>query len=253
MYKIGLKLWSINTDYYYDEAIRLYNNGVYDYIELYVVPNTTDTIEKWKKLDIPFTLHAPHFAHDVNLACKDKLEYNKKIYNEVAQFEKELKPKFTVVHGGIEGTVEELVRQLKIIRPKNILIENKPYRVPLGEKKLCRGYNIKEIKYVLDNYGCGFCLDIGHAICSANSLSLEPYGYISEFNELNPICYHLSDGYIDSPVDKHLHIGSGTYDINKILNIIGNKKTISIETNKDSKVDLEDFRIDVEKIYDLSK
>lgn len=76
MYKIGLKLWSINTDYYYDEAIRLYNDGVYDYIELYVVPNMTDTIEKWKKLDIPFIVHCPHFAHGFNLA---KIE-NKDLY-----------------------------------------------------------------------------------------------------------------------------------------------------------------------------
>lgn len=76
MYKIGLKLWSINTDYYYDEAIRLYNDGVYDYIELYVVPNMTDTIEKWKKLDIPFIVHCPHFSHGFNLA---KIE-NKDLY-----------------------------------------------------------------------------------------------------------------------------------------------------------------------------
>ena len=50
MYKIGLKLWSTNTDCYYNEAIRLYNDGVFDYIELYVVPDTLDTLQKWKKL-----------------------------------------------------------------------------------------------------------------------------------------------------------------------------------------------------------
>ena len=63
MHKLGLKLWSINTDYYYDEAIRLYNDGIFDYIELYVVPNSTETIDKWKKINIPFSLHAPHFLH----------------------------------------------------------------------------------------------------------------------------------------------------------------------------------------------
>ena len=44
MYKKGLKLWSVNTDYYYDEAIRLYSEGVFDYIELYVVPDTLEKI-----------------------------------------------------------------------------------------------------------------------------------------------------------------------------------------------------------------
>ena len=51
MYKRGLKLWSVNTDYYYNEAIRLYNEGIYDYIELYIVPDTLDTLPKWKRVN----------------------------------------------------------------------------------------------------------------------------------------------------------------------------------------------------------
>ena len=77
MYKLGLKLWSINTDYYYDEAIRLYNDGVFDYIELYVLPDSFDTIKKWEKLKIPFTVHAPHFNQGINLADYDKFDFNK--------------------------------------------------------------------------------------------------------------------------------------------------------------------------------
>ena len=50
VYRLGLKLWSVNTDYYYEEAKRLYGEGVFDYIELYVVPNTLDTLAKWKEL-----------------------------------------------------------------------------------------------------------------------------------------------------------------------------------------------------------
>ena len=68
MYKIGLKLWSINTDYYLKEAERLYHKGVYDYIELYVVPDTEDTLSAWKKLTIPYIIHNAHFAHGFNLA-----------------------------------------------------------------------------------------------------------------------------------------------------------------------------------------
>ena len=52
-YKKGLKLWSINTDAYYNEAKRLYAEGVFDYIELYVVPNSLDTLAKWKELHYP--------------------------------------------------------------------------------------------------------------------------------------------------------------------------------------------------------
>ena len=55
-YRLGLKLWSVNTDYYYEEAKRLYSEGVFDYIELYVVPNTLDTLAKWKELKYPSPL-----------------------------------------------------------------------------------------------------------------------------------------------------------------------------------------------------
>ena len=42
--EFGLKLWSINTDYYLAEARRLYEKGVYSYIELYAVPHTLEHI-----------------------------------------------------------------------------------------------------------------------------------------------------------------------------------------------------------------
>ena len=250
-YKLGLKLWSTNTESYLREAQRLYTLGVYDYIELYIVPNTLDTLDKWSKLKIPFTLHAPHFMHGVNLANSEKFEYNKEIYREVEIFRSSLNAKYTVIHGGIEGNVEETIRQLRLINPKNFLIENKPYIAPLGNHNLCRGYNIEEIKKITDETNCGFCLDIGHCICSANSMNIEPYLYVREFNKLDPKMYHLSDGEIDSEIDKHLHFGQGNFDIKRILGIISKDKCLSIETNKNSKENLEDFIEDVLTIRTL--
>ncbi len=245
MYKSGLKLWSVNTDYYLQAAKELYNKGIYDYIELYIVPDSTNQISKWANLDIPFMLHAPHFAHGLNLAVQEKFEYNQKIYKEVELYRKNLNAGYTVVHGGIEGDIKETIRQLNIIKPKNFLIENKPYRAPLGEKKLCRGYSPQEIEKVIKETGCGFCLDIGHAICSANSQGFNPYAYLKEFNNLKPSMYHLSDNNIDSSVDKHMHIGTGDYNFTKIFDIIDTNKYISIETNKNSKENLDDFMEDI--------
>ena len=248
MYKLGLKLWSVNTDAYFAEAQRLYALGVYDSIELCIVPNTLDTLDKWSKLKIPFTLHAPHFMHGVNLANSEKFEYNKEIYREVEIFRSNLNAEYTVIHGGIEGSVDETIRQLKLINPKNFLIENKPYIAPLGNHNLCRGYNIEEVKKIMNETSCGFCLDIGHCICSANSQGIEPYSYVREFNKLNPKIYHLSDGDINSEIDKHLHFGQGNFDIKRILGIISKDKCLSIETNKNSKENLEDFIEDVKYI-----
>lgn len=247
--KLGLKLWSKNTDFYFEEAKKLFQEGWFDYIELYVVPETLSSLEKWKILkndfDIPFTLHAPHFIHGVNLANPLNETLNLEVFKEVAQFIEELEAEYVVVHSGIEGDIDETIRQLKIIKPKKMLIENKPFVAPLRDNRICRGAIIEEISKVIDDTGCGFCLDIGHAICTANSLQLEPYGFLEKFNELKPTCYHLSDNFVDRELDKHLHFGQGNYDLRRIFDIINLDKNIAIEANKNSKENLDDFIEDV--------
>lgn len=253
---LGLKLWSINTDYYLEEAKKLYNEGWFDYIELYMVPGTINTIEKWKMLrtenGIPFTLHAPHFVHGVNLADVQKERFNIEVFKEVDKFREEMNAEYVVVHPGIEGNIDETLRQLDIIKPQKMLVENKPFVAPLYPDKECRGARIEEIKKVLENFDCGFCLDVGHALCTANSLKIPQYGYLKGFNSLNPDCYHLSGNYIDSEMDAHLHFNQGNYDLRKIFDIINTDKNIAIETNKNSKESLVDFVEDVTIIRGLS-
>lgn len=247
-YNLGLKLWSINTDFYYEEAKKLYNQSYFDYIELYVVPDTLPTLEQWKQLSIPFMLHAPHFAHNVNLADKDKFEYNKSIYAQVEIFRQELNASHTIVHSGMNGTAEETIRQLLIIKPQNFIIENKPAHPPHFETRICRGHTINEIAQIMHATQCDFCLDIGHALCTANYYDYAPYEFLAQFNTLNPVMYHISDGNSASPHDQHLNIGFGNYDFIKIFEIINTKKAISIETNKKSQYHLNDFKDDVMKI-----
>lgn len=249
--KLGLKLWSKNTDFYLEEAKKLFQEGWFDYIELYVVPNTLETIEEWQKLDIPFTLHAPHFIHGVNLAKKEDESQNIQKFQEVEQFRKVLNAEYVVVHGGIEGDIDETIRQLNLIQPQKILIENKPFVAPLRDHRICRGATIEEISKVINEVGCGFCLDVGHAICSANTLKIDPYEFIAKFNELSPTCYHLSDNFVDSELDKHLHFGAGDYDLRRIFDIINLDKNIAIETNKNSKENLDDFIEDVKCLKNL--
>ena len=48
MYKFGLKLWSVNENYI-DTAKKLYDENIYDYIELYAIPSSFDEYaELWK-------------------------------------------------------------------------------------------------------------------------------------------------------------------------------------------------------------
>ena len=269
MYKIGLKLWSTNTNCYYDEAIRLYNDGVFDYIELYVVPDTLETLDKWKKLNIPFIIHCPHFAHGFNIAKSEKNESNRKIFEQVQRFADELNAEYIVVHGGIDGNIGETAKQFASLNEPRALIENKPY-VALPNRmggNFCRGYNVEEIKLVMDTAKCGFCLDFGHAICAANSLfDLTPhptplpqgarekvlYSYIDDFLVLAPTMFHLTDiTDITSPYDSHPHIGSGQLDIKRILKLIPQGKNITVETVKNSKENLDDFIEDMRWLKNL--
>ena len=82
-YQIGLKLWSVNTGESQREARRLYDAGVYDYLELYAVPGSADTLPGWKSLQIPSIIHAAHFKHGFNLAKVDCASANRRIYDEM--------------------------------------------------------------------------------------------------------------------------------------------------------------------------
>ncbi|MDR2646494.1 MAG: TIM barrel protein [Holosporaceae bacterium] len=247
MYKFGLKLLSTNTDYYFDEAKRLYADGIFSYVELFVVPDTLQTIDKWKTLNIPINLHCPHFMHGFNLAKREKEKSNCVIYNQVKRFADELNSEYIVFHAGVDENIEETVRQLGSFNEPRAVIENKPYRAVPNKMNgtFCRGAIIPEIRYILSEVECGFCLDVGHAICSANSQKLDKWKYIEEFNELKPNMYHLTDSFDNSEFDQHWHIGDGTLCMKRILSFIKDGSKITVETKKDNERDLLDFEKDI--------
>ena len=255
--KIGLKLWSVNTDAYLREAKRLYAERVFDYLELYVVPGSQATLPLWKalqdELTLPFAIHAPHSAHGVNLADAAKRESNAKAFDEVCLFADQLDAKHIIVHGGTyphpsdvspATAIEELVHQLTTLNDSRILLENKPF-LPIGDAPIrLVGSTPDEIHRVLAAVGCGFCLDIGHAIASANAHSAGWHAWMDEFLSLRPDMFHLSDMQVGSQKDQHLHFCDGTLPIEEILSRLPKSATISIETKKDSNSDLGDFQRD---------
>lgn len=243
-HKFGLKLWSINNNYAI-EAVKLYEEGVFNYIELYAVPGSYDEFAAtWQKLLIPFIIHAPHYGSGMNLSVKDKKIENRKLADETKKWADVLNAEYIIFHPGIGGDIEVTLNQLEKIYDNRFLIENKPY-YSIYNDLFCNGSTPKEIQYILSNLDIGFCMDIGHAIYSANGHSKNQMQYIKEFLSLNPRMFHISDGEFNSQFDKHINIGMGDFPIDKILNMITPGSFITLEVPKNYKNSLSDFCDDV--------
>ncbi len=247
---IGLKLWSTNLEYYAKEALRLYEQGYCSYVELYAVPGTFDeTAVAWKNLNIPYTLHCPHFAHGFNLGKTKQRDNNRKEFDEVRKFADLLNVDNIIIHGGIDGEAEETAKQLKDLNEPRALIENKPYKaVPvIAPGKTCVGYSPEQIELIKGVSGCGFCLDFNHAICAANSFKLDYIDYLKDFMKLKPDMFHLSDLPDEkTEYDGHFHLGEGQIDLKSLAQFMKKDSKVSLETAKNSRTSLEDFIKDSE-------
>lgn len=247
MYRFGLKLWS-NNENYVKEAVRLYGKGVYQYIEIYMLPGTEKKMVKmWKGLKIPYVVHAPHYQAGLNLAKKESEEINFKLMDETRRFADSLSAEDIIVHPGIAGDINETARQLKELNKPRLLVENKPYYA-IFDGLVCNGTTPDEIGFVMEEAGIGCCLDIGHAFCAARGLKKEPMEFINGFLGLKPEIFHLSDGDYFSEYDRHDHVGKGNYDIKSIMKLIPIGKKVTVETVKDFKDSLADFEEDIKAI-----
>lgn len=251
MFKIGLKLWSTNTDHYLREAKKLHAEGVFDYIELYVVPGSLNCANEWQKLNIPYIVHAPHSVHGINLADKNCEDSNISIFSEVKEFADVLNAPTIIAHGGVLGSIDEVARQINLIGDSRIIVENKPYFPIDNSDKLLAGSTPEEIQRIIAATGCGFCLDIGHAVASANAHGVDWKKYFDSFLKFNPKMYHLSDLDISSKKDQHLHFGTGTLQIKEITASLPRNAYISVETEKAHTKKLNDFKEDVKWLRDL--
>lgn len=244
IYQYGLKLWSTNTQYL-EEAVLLYNKNIYSYIEIFVVPGSySDYCKYWKNLSIPYVVHAPHFTQGLNFANAEKFSYNKKLAFEAFKFADELKSNKIIFHPGVNGDIKETVSQIKKIFDERIIIENKPYW-GANKKDICVGNSVEEIKFVLNSLNVEFCLDISHAICSANAKNEKPLEFIKKFIKLKPKIYHLCDGDYNSVIDMHKHLKDGSFPLKEIKKLIPQDSQITIETDKNFDNSLNDFIEDV--------
>jgi len=243
-FKIGLKLWSTNGGLI-KEAERLVKDGVFDYVELMVIPNTD--ILPFQNVKLPYIIHIPHESFGLNIADPKNKELNLKIMNQSIEWADKLSAKYLILHPGSSGKMDAVKNFLEKISDKRILIENMP-KVGINDEKMI-GFTPEQIKELMEEK-FGFCLDFGHATKAALSLGVDYKKYIREFLILNPKVFHISDGMISPGKDEHLNIGQGEYDIGFLLDCVENNdsKLTTLETPRNN---LNSLKEDLENIKKL--
>ena len=80
------------------------------------------------------------------------------------------------------------------------------------------GSTPEEIKYIMDETGCGFCLDFSHAACAAYYFKHDIDEVFKRYLALKPAMYHICDGVKGETYDMHKHFGEGDYPLAHFLN-----------------------------------
>jgi deoxyribonuclease-4 len=241
--KIGLKLWSINHNLV-NKAKELVENDMFQYIELMPIPKTE--ITPFLKYDLPYIIHITTERHGLNIADKEKKEFNMKTINNCIEWADKLNAKYLVLHPGF-GSANDTMKFLNSINDKRILIENMP-KIGLNNEKMI-GCTPEQIKELMDNK-FGFCLDLNHAIKAAVSLGRPYKKFIEEFLKWKPKMFHISDGKLNNEKDEHLPIGDGDYDFEFLMDWVKKSKSkyITLETPR---TNLDSFDEDLKNLDKL--
>lgn len=224
---LGLKLYSTDTRHA-KEAQSLIERGIYSYVELFAVPGSfKDTVTTWRNLGIPFVIHAAHSMKGLNPAKREQWSANRVLADEAKSFADSLGAQRIIFHPGLDGPLDESVRQLRAFDDSRILVENKPREGLNGT--ICVGWNPEDVSRLMRETGYGFCLDFGHAHCAAVSDGLDSEVFIRSFLALCPTMFHLTDGLASSPTDRHDRYGFGTFPLGDWLSKIPRQSNITNE------------------------
>lgn len=220
MRKYAFKLFTsnlINNPVIVDEVEEFVrNNPDKSFIELMVINSTPEIelqefIRRFKGLTV--NIHAPHNSMGFDTGKKELERSNLEKLEKSIRLAEEFDSKAIIVHAGCgrdPENIKETIRQFKIFDNPRIVVENLPVDAN-DTPDVMHGNTPEEIKYIMEETGCGFCFDFSHAVCAANYLKINVEEQLQGFFDLKPRVYHLCDGDIDGVDDKHLHYGRGSY------------------------------------------
>ncbi len=222
MRKFGFKLFSSNlqtTPDIINECAEFVNSVPDAFVELTALQSASpdDFIKLKQELNnAEVRIHASYIGLDTgNRALK---AHNRNIVALAQKVADMFDSKTIIVHPGCghdRQYVEETAEQFRSLHDERIVVENLPYWG--RNKELLHGYNAKEIGYIMQESGCGFCLDFSHAVCAALSTNMEIETQLKELFALKPRVYHICDGDIKISGDCHWHFGAGNYPLRHFI------------------------------------
>ncbi len=219
--KVGLKLYSCDSP----ELIK--ERDFADFLEVLVVPGFS--VDFLKDYDFEYTIHAPHVLHKVNLASKQDQEYSVNATREAIAAADILNSKIIVTHPGFRHTpkdtpaesVEIMRESLTLLDDRRIVLENVPMFEDWNIGAIYYlAYDSASVKKFADLVGSQTCLDFAHAIVSAAQLKKDPLALIRGMMKYDIKTFHLCDGIMAQPIDQHLPLFKGDYDLAYLKQLI---------------------------------
>lgn len=259
MRKYGFKLFSTvlhTAPTLFKECVDFANQKEDVFIELMVVEESvkSDLLEIKKQIgNIEVRIHAPHNIMGFDVGNKNLEKYNQSVFSLSQNAADIFNAKTIVVHAGCgrgQEYIDETVRQFKLLDDKRIVVENLPCLA--SNMAPLHGNIADEIKYIMDETGCGFCFDFSHAICAALELNIEIEKQLESLFDLKPNVYHLCDGDITIADDMHKHFGTGNYPLAHFINDLTDTDShITMETGKGIRLHADEWIKDYEYIKSL--
>ena len=256
MARFGLKLGVHEADLA-SVAEELWRAGRYDFLELYVPRDARpEQADLWRWYDGFLVLHAPHAAAGFNFARPELATDNFRALELMEALRARLRPAMAVFHPGLDGDVGETLQRVGALRRafpelhRVMLLENKPRLGMNGEQ--CLGSSPLEMRALLAETGCGFCLDLRHAYAYAAWAGRKWREVLEEFVDLKPRLWHAADGDVAGVVDSHGHIGEGNMPWAELGAFWDADSPVTIECRKEPALRLVDFLEDMETLRRLS-
>ena len=260
MPQYGIKIWSkdvYKNPEFFRQCVKAVKEQIFNYIELFVIADTFDETSGALGAELnglPVIIHAPHASFGLNTGDRELETSNRHQLRDSRRFADLLHSETIILHAGEgegETYINETIRQFRLINDPRITLENLPYQCS-STHKILHGSSVEEVRQIIAETGCQFCLDFSHAVCASNHHQLDVYKELERYNALHPVMYHLCDGDINSEVDQHLHYGEGNYDLKRIHNqIIRDNAPLTLETGHEIPQDITPWLNDLHFLQSL--